>query len=320
VSLSPGATAHLDTLRGFGEAEQLAEILKQHDTLAQQAKDWGKLAELAGKRKPAWERLCTLLKHADSMPGADELRKQADAVKSERRLLDASDPVPDVRKAAVDALRAAVTAAHAEYEKTYNEQMASLTASDNWKKLKADQRQTILADEGIDELPALAVGAEADLIRKLEQTPLPAWKTRTDALPQQFARAAAGYGRGWACVRWQMPWGIWRCWPSGRRRLWAALPTVTATAKPAASPCTGGWATAGAVAIARLASCPATTPRPSPSSRSPTRSGRSMTTGRTSSANRPTNSARPPKVRAWSPLPSSPLRGSALSRARERGS
>ena len=124
------------------------------------------------------------------MPGADELRKQAEAVKSERRLLDASDPVPDIRKAAVDALRAAVTAAHAEYEKTYNEQMAALTASDNWKKLKADQQKQILADEGIDDLPALSVGTEADLIRTLEQTPLPAWKTKTDALPQQFARAA----------------------------------------------------------------------------------------------------------------------------------
>jgi len=183
-------TAHLDTLRGFGGTEQLAEILKQHDTLAQRAKDWGKLAELAGKRKPAWETLCTLLKHAGAMPGADELRAQADAVKSERRLLDASDPVPDIRKAAVETLRADVTATHTEYEKTYNEQMAVLTASDNWKKLKAEQRKQMLADEGIDTLPALAVGSEADLIRTLEQTPLPAWKTKTDALPQQFGRAA----------------------------------------------------------------------------------------------------------------------------------
>src|SRR5690606_19472335 len=87
----PG-TGHLDTLRGYAGVEQLAEILKQHDVLAQQAKDWGKLAELAAKRKPAWETLCTLLKHADAMAGADELRAQADAVKSERRLLDASDP------------------------------------------------------------------------------------------------------------------------------------------------------------------------------------------------------------------------------------
>jgi hypothetical protein len=184
------ATVHLDTLRGFGGVEQLAEILKQHDTLAQQTKEWGKLAELAGKREAAWATLRTLLKHADAMPGADELRKQAEAVKSERRLLDASDPVPDIRKAAVKALRAAVTTAHAEYEKTHNEQLAALTASDNWKQLKTDQRKEILADEGIDALPALAMGTEADLIHSLEQTPLPAWKTKTDALPQQFARAA----------------------------------------------------------------------------------------------------------------------------------
>ena len=183
-------TAHLDTLRGFGGVEQLSEILKQHDTLAQQAKDWGKLAELASKRKPAWETLCILLKHLDAIPEADELRQQTEAVKSERRLLDTSDPVPDIRKAAVDALRNAVIAAYADYEKTYKEQMTTLTASDNWKKLKADQQKLILTSEGIDALPVLSVGTEADLIRTLEQTALPAWKTKTDALPQQFARAA----------------------------------------------------------------------------------------------------------------------------------
>lgn len=184
------STAHLDTLRGYGGVEQLAEILKQHDTLAQQAKDWGKLAELAAKRRPAWETLCTLLKNTDAMPEAADLRKQADAVKVERRLLDASDPVPDICKATVKALRTAVTAAHSEFEKTYKEQMATLTASDNWKKIKADQRKQILAVEGISEMAALAVGSEADLIRTLERTALQAWKTKTDALSQQFARAA----------------------------------------------------------------------------------------------------------------------------------
>jgi len=98
--------------------------------------------------------------------------------------------VPDIRKAAADALRAAVTTAHDQYERTYKEQMAALTAIDNWQKLNEAQQKSILADEGIDELPALSVGSEADLIRSLEETALPAWKTKTDALPQQFARAA----------------------------------------------------------------------------------------------------------------------------------
>ncbi len=184
------ATAHLDTLRGFGGIEQLVEILNQHDTLDQQVKDLSKLADLASKRKPAWDTLCTLLSYADAVPGAEDLRKQADAVKSERRLLDASDPVPDIRKAAVDELRSAVTKAYGTYEQVYNEEMTVLTTSDNWKNLKADQRKRILADEDIDELPALSVGSESDLIRSLEQTALSAWKTKTDALPQQFARAA----------------------------------------------------------------------------------------------------------------------------------
>ncbi len=194
MPVRPG-TGYLDMLRGFGGVEQLVEILKAHDMLAEQTKNWGKLSELAGKRKPAWVMLNTLLKHADAMPGADELRKQADAVKSERRLLDTSDPVPDIRKAATDALRTAVTAAHGEYERSYNEQMVSFTTSDNWKKLTDVQRKQILSDEDIEELPVLSVGSEADLIRALDGIALPNWKTKIDALPQQFARAAMAAAR-----------------------------------------------------------------------------------------------------------------------------
>ena len=108
----------------------------------------------------------------------------------ERRLLDASDSVPDIRKAVADTLRAAVTAAHGEYQRTYKERMAELTASHTWKKLKAAQQEQMLAGEGIGEEAALVISSEADLIRTLEKTSLPAWKTRTDALAQQFSRVA----------------------------------------------------------------------------------------------------------------------------------
>jgi len=181
---------HLDRLRNLSGNEQLTEILNAHDTLAQQAKDWNKLAELAAKRKPAWQTLCTLLRYLESLPEADDIRTQADAVRSERRLLEPTDPLPDIRKAAVDLLRSAVTTAHGQYKTIYNEQMAALAATDNWNKLSADQQQQILANEGIDSVPELRVGTEAELISSLEQTPLPVWKTKTDALPQQFTRAA----------------------------------------------------------------------------------------------------------------------------------
>lgn len=181
---------HIENLRGLGGTEQLVEILKVHDTLAQQAKEWGKLADLVAKRKPAWDVLQKLLKHAVGFPETDEYCKQVEAVQSERRLLDASDPIPDIRKAVADTLRAAVKMAHESYEKSYTEQINFLEGSNSWKKLKPDQRKNILAQEGIDSIPSLAIGSEAELIGSLDNTSLSSWKTKTDALSQQFARAA----------------------------------------------------------------------------------------------------------------------------------
>ncbi len=48
--------------------------------------------------------------------------------------------------------------------------MAALTVSKNWIKPKVEQQKQILAAEG----------SEADLICTLEQTALPAWKTKTE--------------------------------------------------------------------------------------------------------------------------------------------
>lgn len=182
-------TNHLDDIRGTAGNEQLVEILNNHDVLAKQAKEWEKQAELSETRKPAWETLQSLLKHAASLPDAEALEAQANAVRDERRLLDGSDPVPDIKKAAVDALRKAVQTAYDAYKAEYDAQMTALTNSESWKKLKPEQQKQVLAQEGISDPQSLSVGSETELLRTLEATPLPAWKTKTDALSQQFERA-----------------------------------------------------------------------------------------------------------------------------------
>lgn len=186
----PPKVAHIEALRGLAGVEQLAEILQQYDILAQQFRDWSKLADLAAKRQPGWEALCGLLKHGAALPQAGEFQKQAEAVRVERRLLDGTDPVPDIRKSLGGVLRAALIAAAGEYEKTYRREMAALEANDNWQRLAASDRKRILAEERIDSLPSLTMGSEDALISTLERTPLTEWRTKTDALAQQFARAA----------------------------------------------------------------------------------------------------------------------------------
>ena len=180
----------MEDLRNGAGNEQLAAILVQADNLRKKQEKWEAQAKLAAERLPMWTELQRLLFHAKGLQGTEELEKQANAIRSERRLLDASDPVPNIRKAVVSALRASVNAVRDEYERTYREHMASLTASDICKQLDPDQWRQILVDEGIDKLPAVSVDSETDLVRLLDQTALPLWKTKIDALPQQFARAA----------------------------------------------------------------------------------------------------------------------------------
>ena len=189
------SVAHLDTLRGLGGNDQLASILAQHDTLAKQLKDWSDADSLAAKHKSAWDTLCRLLGHGKELAGIDDFQRQADAVRDGRRLLDATDPVPDLRKRSASLLRTAVTAAHAECKDVFTQEMAALAASANWQKLTDPQRQQILRDAGIAQIPDLAVGDEAALVRTLDEAPLPTWKTRAQALPKQFGNAALAAAR-----------------------------------------------------------------------------------------------------------------------------
>ncbi|MFH1419804.1 MAG: BREX system P-loop protein BrxC, partial [Planctomycetota bacterium] len=116
--------------------------------------------------------------------------KQADAVRDERRLLDPSDPVPAIHKEIATLLRAAVNKVYDEYTSIYNREKATLEANDNWNRLKPAQQQQILISEEIDSLPALDVSDDAALLCSLEGCPLSSWKTRTNALTQQFVNAA----------------------------------------------------------------------------------------------------------------------------------
>jgi hypothetical protein len=184
------STDHLDNLRVLAGNEQLAEILNQYKTLSKQVKDWSVLADLATKRKPAWETLQLLLKHSKTLPESEDLNKQANAVRDERRLLDETDPIPAIHKDAVTALRNAVKKAHNDFKTVYDLEMAALDQNDNWNMISLEQQEDILDTEDIANIPPLSIGDDLSLIGALEETPLTGWKTKIDALPQQFSNAA----------------------------------------------------------------------------------------------------------------------------------
>ncbi len=181
---------HLVSMQGLAGNEQLAEILENLDTLSQQVQQWSQLAELAKERKPIWERLQTLLRHAQGLPEAEDLKKQAHAIYDERRLLEEVDPVPDIYSLATQLLRAAVRKAYSSFEAAYKLERTNLDQNPNWRKITSSQQQQILTKEGIASIPPLAIEDDESLLQSLSTTSLFGWKIKIDALPQQFSNAA----------------------------------------------------------------------------------------------------------------------------------
>lgn len=181
---------HLEQMKGFAGNEQLNAILEKYDMLEQQLKDWSTLAELVAIRKPMWARLETFFGYTHNLPEAKKLQKQANAVRDQRLLLNEHDLVPDVFRGVTKILRSAVNGAFYNFKAVYDREMAILDKSEIWQKLSPEQKQQILMSEGIFGVRPLSVEDDEALLRSLQETSLSGWKTKTDALPQQFTNAA----------------------------------------------------------------------------------------------------------------------------------
>jgi len=184
------AVAHLADLRSLAGNERLVKILDQHDALKANAKDWKAAADLAEKRKPAWDSLQHCIRHGDDLADFDDIRSSATSIRDERRLLDSADHVTPLKKKAVNALRTTVNEAYKGFTDRHKKESDALAANDSWTKITAEQRDQILREEGIAEVPSISLGSDEDLLRTLDSTPLASWRDKVDALPARFASAA----------------------------------------------------------------------------------------------------------------------------------
>jgi hypothetical protein len=182
-------TKHLDDLTQQSGNEQLASILAAADRLTEEAQDWEQAAELAHSRMPRWKDLGLLLDHAGSLPVAEEVSPQVEAIKEQRALLDEPDPVPPLCDRLTQALRETVTEAHRAYEQRHIDQMQRLAESEAWQKLPDDDRGRILRQQGLGVVPEIKVGTQQEVLATLQDRPLSSWRDQCDALPTRFENA-----------------------------------------------------------------------------------------------------------------------------------
>ena len=182
-------TSHLLHLQSLAGNEQLVGILNRHDELLRNIEDWTRAGDLAEKRQPAYRLLLALAHHADGLDVAREIRPQVEAVRANRNLLEATDPVPDLIKKLADGLRAALAEAEKHYAAVFGEESTRLESAESWQQIEPPDRDRILSALRIARATKGATGMVEEVLESLERISLESWRTRTAALPQLFADA-----------------------------------------------------------------------------------------------------------------------------------
>ena len=184
-------TRHLSELQSLAGNEQLLAVLDRHAELVANFEDWTKAGRLAEKRLPAFRRLQTLARHAEGLEAGKDAKPQIEAIVADRRLLDASDPVPGLAANLTNALRTELAESQDRYDETYGEEQKRLEEAESWRRIEQADRDAIFARLHISRASAGATGSEQEVLESLERISLDGWRTRIAALPSLFAQARA---------------------------------------------------------------------------------------------------------------------------------
>ena len=171
--------------------DQLKAIYDERERLTLEIADWKARADKIAQREPRWRDLLDLLHHADSLPIGEGVRFEVAAITQNRGLLANPDPVPGMIETVTQALRDALNEARARCEAARNEGVSSIDASETWKSLKPDDRESLTTQYQLDQLPAIKVGSAEEVLDTLRATKLPEWGTLHDAIPTRFKQALA---------------------------------------------------------------------------------------------------------------------------------
>jgi len=175
--------------------EQFVALADEADNLIASVKQWKSTAAGIAKRDAEWQKLRRLVAAASPLPEAAPASSAMEALCQQRGLLQDPDPVAPLVKSVTKALREALAAAKKEYERVQKDEDARLTADPTWQKLSDDQRAAFRAEHRLDEVPALSLGTDEEVLASAEATSLGGWNTRTHALPGRFAAAREAAAR-----------------------------------------------------------------------------------------------------------------------------
>lgn len=185
---SPDTTDIEDLSRLVGN-EQLAALKNMAAELEGRIGAWKKARELAAQRLPVWRTLEQLARHAASLPAAEDMIAQVEAVRSGRLLLQVTDPVSPLRATLAGIMRSALGEANALRQEAYAAARATLATDETWARIGAGDQARILAQVELAPPPVDDIGTDEGLISALDRESLAARRAQATAIPERVRAA-----------------------------------------------------------------------------------------------------------------------------------
>ena len=188
-------TTFLEPVRTTSGNEQLMALYERRDDITAALRAWQAQANHVSARLPKWQALQELLRYADALQAADEIRREVQAICDQRLLLDNPDPVPVLSRQLEDILRQHLLTQQDAYNQMLKVRRDELERDHSWAAISAVQRRSIEESNQIDQPMALDVSDRRSLVRTMDEFPLSSWKDRIDALGSRFDRARGDAAR-----------------------------------------------------------------------------------------------------------------------------
>lgn len=182
-------TSTIAGLQQLAGNEQFVAVHDQKDRLAAWQKAWSAAVETIQQQLSAWRRLEALAAHANGLAVASDVMPEIEAILRNRALLDLPDPVPPLAAKLASALRQALGLAHTRLREARDGEVATLETSEEWTKLKPEDRERLIRGHGLLAIPPLDVGTDEALLSSLSSNPLGDWEDRIAAIPTRASRA-----------------------------------------------------------------------------------------------------------------------------------
>ncbi|KGU94969.1 hypothetical protein X888_3007 [Burkholderia pseudomallei MSHR4377] len=179
----------IEELRAKVGNDQLAGIREKAADFEKRIGEWTKTKALVDARKPVWDIVDRLAKHAQGIASAGDALKQVEAIRTQRLLLEPTDPVSPLRSILADTLRKAVLDANAALEATYAKGMATLDASSLWPRLTDSDRASILTSVELSPVVPLVLPTDATLLSALDTKSISARGAEIDAVAGRVQKA-----------------------------------------------------------------------------------------------------------------------------------